>query len=164
MIRLPAFRYFAPRTLDEAIALLRDHGPDAMPVAGGTDLFPNMKRRQIEPTVLVGLRGIADLAGIRGSAADALRIGALTPISAIAASPEIAAAFPALATAAGLVACVPTPAARSSTSRITGGDRSGSASRRTGTRASWLRAARAAGRCLRRIWPPSCAAWAPRLC
>ena len=104
MIRLPAFRYFAPRTLDEAIALLRDHGPDAMPVAGGTDLFPNMKRRQIEPTVLVGLRGIADLAGIRGSAADALRIGALTPISAIAASPEIAAAFPALATAAGLVA------------------------------------------------------------
>ena len=34
-----------------------------MVVAGGTDLFPNMKRRQFEPAVLVGLRGIRELAG-----------------------------------------------------------------------------------------------------
>lgn len=104
MMRLPAFRYFAPSTLDEAVALLRDHGPAALPVAGGTDLYPNMKRRQVETGVVVGLRGIAELAGIRGNAAEGFRLGALTPLSELAASPEIAAAFPALATAANLVA------------------------------------------------------------
>ena len=36
-----------------------------MLVAGGTDLYPNMKRRQFEPTVLVGLRGIRELVGVR---------------------------------------------------------------------------------------------------
>ena len=46
----------AARRWRDAVALLAEHGPDAMLVAGGTDLYPNMKRRQFEPTVLVGLR------------------------------------------------------------------------------------------------------------
>ena len=57
MLRLPPFRYVAPRTAREAARMLADHGPDAMAVAGGTDLYPNMKRRQFTPKVLVGLRG-----------------------------------------------------------------------------------------------------------
>ena len=53
MMRLPEFRYVAPKTAREAARILRDHGPEAMAVAGGTDLYPNMKRRQFEPKVLV---------------------------------------------------------------------------------------------------------------
>ena len=45
MMRLPPFRYQAPKTAREAARLLAEHGSDAMPVAGGTDLYPNMKRR-----------------------------------------------------------------------------------------------------------------------
>ncbi len=61
MMRLPPFRFLAPASADEAARLLHEHGPDAMPVAGGTDLYPNMKRRQFEPKVLVGLRGIESM-------------------------------------------------------------------------------------------------------
>src|SRR5712664_1641955 len=50
--------------------------PEAMLVAGGTDLYPNMKRRQFEPTVLIGLRGIRDMIGVRGSAKAGMTIGA----------------------------------------------------------------------------------------
>src|SRR5438128_2015623 len=55
MMRLPPFTYLAPKTVADAARLLGEHGADAMIVAGGTDLYPNMKRRQFEPKVLVGL-------------------------------------------------------------------------------------------------------------
>ena len=58
MMRLPPFQYLAPVSVADAVKLMADHGPEAMLVAGGTDLYPNMKRRQFEPTVLVGLRGV----------------------------------------------------------------------------------------------------------
>ncbi len=61
MMRLPHFRYLAPTSVREASAMLADHGPDAMVMAGGTDLIPNMKRRQQVPKVVIGLRGIAAL-------------------------------------------------------------------------------------------------------
>ena len=48
---LPPFTYFAPRTVDAAARLMTEHGRDAMLVAGGTDLYPNMKRRQFEPKI-----------------------------------------------------------------------------------------------------------------
>src|SRR5256712_11427129 len=103
MIRLPPFRYLAPGTVEAAARLMAEHGPDAMLVAGGTDLYPNMKRRQFEPKVLVGLRGILELRGVRGSAAAGWTIGAATTLSAGTAHPGIAGDFPALPTAAGLV-------------------------------------------------------------
>ena len=55
MMRLPHFTYHAPRTVREAAELLAAPG-GAMLVAGGTDLLPNMKRRQQVPPVLIGLR------------------------------------------------------------------------------------------------------------
>ena len=61
MLRLPWFDYRAPRTVAEAAKILAGEGPAAMPVAGGTDLLPNMKRRHQAPKVLVSLRGIAAL-------------------------------------------------------------------------------------------------------
>ena len=103
MIRLPAFDYLAPRTVSDAVRYLADRGPDAMLVAGGTDLFPNMKRGQFEPKVLIGLRGIGELNGVTDDAARGVSIGAGTTLSNVAAHPEIARRYPALATAAGLV-------------------------------------------------------------
>jgi 4-hydroxybenzoyl-CoA reductase subunit beta len=103
MLRLPPFRFLLPKTAREAASLLAEHGAEAMVVAGGTDLYPNMKRRQFEPKVLVGLRAIRELSGIRGSARAGFTIGAGTTLSAVAAHRDIRRDFPALATAAGLV-------------------------------------------------------------
>ncbi len=102
-MRLPPFTYLAPVSVTDAVKLMADHGPEAMLVAGGTDLYPNMKRRQFEPSVLVGLRGIRDLTGVRGSAATGMTIGAGTILTAVSEHAEIARSYPALATAAGLV-------------------------------------------------------------
>ena len=62
MMRLPRFRYLAPTSVDEAAAILADHAPgEAMLLAGGTDLLPNMKRRQQTPKTVVALRNIEAL-------------------------------------------------------------------------------------------------------
>lgn len=103
MLRLPPFTYLAPRSLPEAVRLMADHGPEATFVAGGTDLYPNMKRRQFEPKVLVGLRGLGDLVGVRGEPATGLRVGAGTTLTDVARHAAIRAHVPALAIAASLV-------------------------------------------------------------
>src|SRR5262245_9639626 len=103
MMRLPPFRYLAPRSVAAAAGLLAERGREAMVVAGGTDLFPNMKRLQMEPRVLIGLRGIRELMGIRGRAQDGLRIGAAATLTGVAEHPEVASHYPALARAAGVV-------------------------------------------------------------
>ena len=56
MMRLPGFRYRAPRTIAEAAAWLAEIPDETMLLAGGTDLLPNMKRRQQTPATLIGLR------------------------------------------------------------------------------------------------------------
>jgi 4-hydroxybenzoyl-CoA reductase subunit beta len=61
MMRLPWFEYRAPATLGEAVRILAGEGPNAMLIAGGTDLLPNMKRRQMAPKMLVSLRNIPEL-------------------------------------------------------------------------------------------------------
>src|SRR6266550_986870 len=66
MLRLPSFRYRQPRTLAEALRMKGDAGPDAMFVAGGTDLYPNMKRRHQEPGVVISLMGIPELRRLEG--------------------------------------------------------------------------------------------------
>ncbi len=69
MLRLPWFDYRAPRTVAEAAKILAGEGPQAMLIAGGTDLLPNMKRRHQTPKVLVSLRGISSLKGISNGSA-----------------------------------------------------------------------------------------------
>src|SRR5206468_8584788 len=81
MMRLLKFRYYAPTTVAEAAAILEGEGPRAMVVAGGTDLYPNMKRRHQMPATLVGLRKIARLRGVKGSAARGLSIGPGTTLT-----------------------------------------------------------------------------------
>ena len=64
MMRLPKFRYYSPRTIADAVAIRSDAGPEGAYVAGGTDLYPNMKRRQQTPKVVVGLSRISELSRI----------------------------------------------------------------------------------------------------
>ena len=73
MMRLPRFAYRGPRSVGEVVDMLAAN-EDAMLVAGGTDVLPNMKRRQQTPAVLVGLRGVAELT--RVAEGDGLTIGA----------------------------------------------------------------------------------------
>src|SRR3954468_10973370 len=61
MMRLPWFEHRTPATVAEAARILAGEGPNAMLIAGGTDLLPNMKRRQMAPKVLLSLRKIAAL-------------------------------------------------------------------------------------------------------
>lgn len=115
MLRLHSYRYHRPAALAEALELL--HGrEDVMPVAGGTDLMPNMKHRLFTPNHVVGLKGIAELRGIglldeagapvgdAGAAARQLAIGACETLTDIARSPLVRRYFPSLAAAAGQVA------------------------------------------------------------
>ena len=61
MMRLPLFEFRAPRTVQEAAHILDGEGANVMPLAGGTDLLPNMKRRQQVPRTLMSLRRIESL-------------------------------------------------------------------------------------------------------
>lgn len=79
MLRLPRFDFLTPRTPREAALLLRDAGT-AMIVAGGTDLFPKMKRRQQQPDILISLGRIAELRGI-ASGPHGLQIRAMTTLT-----------------------------------------------------------------------------------
>ncbi len=103
MLRLPPFAYRGPSSLDEATQMLAQEGEQAMLVAGGTDLFPNMKRRQFTPAVVIGLRGIRALKQMDGSAQEGLRIGAGVTLTTLAEHPMIQEHYAALATAAGSV-------------------------------------------------------------
>src|SRR5215813_10721042 len=83
MLRLPKFRYLQPGSIAEAIKIMADSGPDAMFVAGGTDLYPNMKRRQQTPKVVIGLSRIPALARMRMRAEGGASIGSSVSLSAI---------------------------------------------------------------------------------
>lgn len=104
MLRLPQFALERPRSLAQAIALLSEHGPAALPIAGGTDLVPNLKHELHSPSVLVALEHVPELRGVRVGGDGALSIGAMTRLAELAMHPEIIARAPALAQAASLVA------------------------------------------------------------
>ena len=109
MMRLPPFRYSAPGTAREAARILAGEGPDAMPVAGGTDLYPNMKRRHQTPRTVVSLHRVAGLRGIDGAPETGIRIGAATSLAEIVRDETIRAAHPAVWKA---VRSISTPALR----------------------------------------------------
>lgn len=82
MMRLPLFDFRSPHTLDEIARLLDGEGEQAMVFAGGTDLLPNMKRRQQVPRILVSLRKIKSLHEAHFDGAGA-RLGACVKLSEI---------------------------------------------------------------------------------
>jgi len=101
MLRLPPFEYHAPRSIEQAVNLYAQFGGAAMFVAGGTDLYPNMKRRQFTPQALIGLNGIDELRGIAQDNGITIRAG--TTLSQVASHPILQSQYSALATAANLV-------------------------------------------------------------
>ncbi len=93
------FSYHAAQTLDEAFALLQAHGDEAKILAGGQSLTPMMNMRLAQPTHLVDIGGIEDLAYIRGNG-DRVEIGALTRHYQLEQSSLVQRACPILAAAA----------------------------------------------------------------
>jgi len=87
MMRLPAFKYRAPKTVGDAALWLAESPGDTMLVAGGTDLLPNMKRRQQTPKTVIGLKGIAELTGIHANGS--ISIGAGTTLTSLVTSADV---------------------------------------------------------------------------
>jgi len=102
VLRLHPYRYHRPRSLTEAIGLLAEHAGDVMPIAGGTDLVPNMKHKLFTPGHLVSLRGIEEMQGIAADE-EGFTIGAATSLDALARHEELRDSLPSLARAAALV-------------------------------------------------------------
>ena len=99
--RLPKFNYLAPKTMDEALSLLSQHKGKAKVIAGGTDLVPKMKRREIKASeYIIDLKCIPNLNYIRYDESSGLTLGALTTIHAVEASPIIQEKFSVLFQAA----------------------------------------------------------------
>ncbi len=96
MLRLPSFIYLQPRSLAEALIMKADAGPDGMFVAGGTDLYPNMKRRHQEPKTVISLMGIPELRKLEGG-----NVGTCVTLTALSNFPSFQRS--AVATAARLV-------------------------------------------------------------
>src|SRR5436853_4245004 len=110
MLRLPRFRFVSPPTLDEAVRLRIEHQDTSMYVAGGTDVYPKMKRRQFQPEVLIDLSHVVhDAFGgtTASSAANArstgLRIGANATLTEVSAHTQVRSGYTALAEAAAAV-------------------------------------------------------------
>ena len=92
------FDYFTPATLDEALALLAEHGGEAKPLAGGQSLIPAMNFRLARPAVLVDLNGISELAYVRPESGG-VAVGAMTRQRVVERSEVVARAAPLLAEA-----------------------------------------------------------------
>jgi 4-hydroxybenzoyl-CoA reductase subunit beta len=101
---LPRFALLRPRALDEALGQLSAHGPEAMIVAGGTDVVPNLQAGLYSPKAMVDIKGIHDLKGISFHPERGLEIGALSSITEVAESPHVKEPYPVLAQAAATVA------------------------------------------------------------
>ena len=100
MLRLPRFRFVSPPSLAEAIRLRTEHVDSSMYVAGGTDVYPKMKRRQFQPAVVIGLGDVVHDSFANGTG---LRIGAGATLTAVAEHPKVRDGYRALAEAASLV-------------------------------------------------------------
>lgn len=98
MLRLPSFTYLQPKSLSEALRMKSDAGPDGMFVAGGTDLYPNMKRRHQEPRTVISLMGIPELRQL-----DGWTVGPCVTLQALSNSPTVQQSHAVVSHAARLV-------------------------------------------------------------
>ncbi len=76
---IPEFEYVAPQDLQEALDLLAMHGEEAAVLAGGTDLIVRMKQRLLKPRVVISLKNLKGLRGIK-EANGTIVMGAMTPL------------------------------------------------------------------------------------
>ncbi len=102
MLRLPRLEYLRPRSIAEATELAAKN-PGAMFIAGGTDLVPNLKRRQFDATALISLNVLPDTRRIGGDASRGVTIGAGATLDELAQHEVLAGHFRALGQACGSV-------------------------------------------------------------
>jgi 4-hydroxybenzoyl-CoA reductase subunit beta len=100
MMRLPKFEYRVPRTIAEAVKTIAGAGPDGQFVAGGTDLYPNMKRRQQTPRTVISVMRLPELNQITGDGRSGVSIGASVTLTDICEHPLINRDYPVVAQAA----------------------------------------------------------------
>ncbi len=100
MMRLPKFEYRTPRTIAEAVKIIGDTGPEAQFVAGGTDLYPNMKRRQQTPRTVISVMRLSELNQVTGAGGQGLVIGASVTLTDIIEIEIIKRDYPVIASAA----------------------------------------------------------------
>jgi len=99
MMRLPPFQYLVPTTLDEAVQMVADAGPGTRLVAGGTDLYPNMKRRQEQPSAVVALHDLRELDFVKETGDGGISIGSGVTLTQLQKHRLIQKNYPALAEA-----------------------------------------------------------------
>ena len=99
----PSFDYAAPKTLSEAIELLQSRGEGAKIMAGGQSLIPLLKLRLAAPTLVVDIGRISGLEYVRESEGS-LRLGALTRMADVEASPLLRKRYPMLHDASAVIA------------------------------------------------------------
>ena len=99
-MRLPKFKYHIPQTIADAVKMMGDAGPNGQFVAGGTDLYPNMKRRQQTPRTVISVMRLKDLTEISGDGQQGLRIGASVTLSDVCDNPVVNRDYPVVASAA----------------------------------------------------------------
>lgn len=100
MMRLPKFDYRVPREIAEAVKIMAGSGPEGQFVAGGTDLYPNMKRRQQTPRTVISVMRVPELNQISGDGKSGVRIGASVTLTDIVEHPLINRDYPVIAHAA----------------------------------------------------------------
>jgi len=100
---IPAFDLLQPTSVDDAVALLKEHGDRAWVLAGGLDTFDWLKDRVKRPEVVVDIGGIEEIHGIR-DAAGGLEIGAMTTLSQVINDQRVRSSYALLADAADHVA------------------------------------------------------------
>jgi carbon-monoxide dehydrogenase medium subunit len=98
------FTYLEPSNLDEALALLAQHGDNAKLIAGGTGLVNLMKQRLVRPAFVIGLRALEPLTSVAENGG--LTIGALATLQSLTTSECVRRSAPLLAEACGHVATV----------------------------------------------------------
>jgi carbon-monoxide dehydrogenase medium subunit len=96
------FAYADPRSVDEALALLAEHGDEARLLAGGQSLVPLLNLRLVRPGVLIDLNRVAGLDGVMLDG-DVLRVGAMTRQRRLEKDAGVRARVPLLAEALGFV-------------------------------------------------------------
>ena len=144
-------RHFRPRSARPSRSASRPARRGAY-VAGGTDLYPNMKRRQQTPRRVIDVRRIPELGRRRGGGRGTLVLGAGVTLTQLIRDPAVRAEWPVLAPplrqfrrrscrtwARWAATSCSTPAATTTTRASSGGRPSTSASRRTATPAGWRR-------------------------
>ena len=103
MLRLPTFQMLEATSVGHAVELRFHATGEVSFVAGGTDLYPNMKRKQQTPATVISLARVRELRSITPRDDGGLDVGAGVTLTELAANPDVRRDYPAVAEAAAVV-------------------------------------------------------------